>query len=219
MRQAAVDDCLRVLQHFDVDPTQGTAIDVGGTADVWLGTSRGATVQRNPLLELVPRISFLDRGFNVDTLRTSADEQIDFLDARQIGHLHGKFDMVFCFDTLEHVSNPFRFCDHLIAITRPGGHIYVSTIFAWEYHPSPEDYFRFSPAALRQLFTDGAVERRSEATVLWAGWGSDAAGVSALVHRGPSRPGRSPEFAIARSAPRRRSRLGRLLSSLAARVP
>lgn len=218
MRLAAVNDCVRVLRHFGVDPRQGRAIDVGGTEMVWLATSRGTGVQRNPLLDIAPHVSFLDRGFNINELDTTADEQIDFLDAESISHLCETFDMVFCFDTLEHVSNPFRFCDHLIAITRPGGYIYASTVFAWEYHPSPEDYFRFSPAGLRQLFVDGAVQRRGEATVVWAGWGSDGSGVSVLVHRGPPGPWPSADFAVATEGSRRRSRLGRLLSSLAARV-
>jgi hypothetical protein len=40
----------------------------------------------------------------------------------------------------------------MIFVAKPGGYIYVATVFEWPYHPSPEDYFRFIPAGLRELF-------------------------------------------------------------------
>ena len=121
----------------------------------------------NPLFELSPNQTFLDKGFNVDSIGTKADKVVDFLDSSSISHLQGRFDLVYCFDTLEHISNPFLFCEHLIYITKPGGYVYMATVFEWPYHPSPEDDFRFSPAGLRELFHSPLNKLRDEFSVLW----------------------------------------------------
>lgn len=189
MRMAAVRDCLRVLQHFGVDLAQTPAIDIGGTRSVYLleGT-RGRTVE-NPLLAVNPQLTLLDRGFNAEEFDTGQDETMDFLDPRAIAHLRDRHALVFCFDTLEHVSNPFVFSDHLVQIARPGGFVYVSTVFSWEYHPSPEDYFRYSPVGLRQCFKDGANTSRDGVSIVWCDWESDERAVALLAYKGASLDG------------------------------
>lgn len=179
MRSAALHDCLQVLQKYQIDPSRGLVIDVGGTETVYLD----GVLAPNPLKALNPDTVFLDKGFNIEFLGTDAHEVIDFLDLKAISHLHQRFDLVFCFDTLEHVPNPFQFCEHLVYITRPGGHVYVSTVFEWSYHPSPEDYFRFSPAGLRECFESPLNKLSGEFRVLWCGWESDGKGVSLLGRR------------------------------------
>ena len=179
MRSAAFQDCLQVLKKFGIDPTRGAVIDVGGTETVYLD----GVPSPNPLKTLNPHIVFLDKGFNVELLGTAAHEAVDFLDIRAVSRLAGRFDLVFCFDTLEHVPDPFRFCEHLIYITRPGGHIYVATVFEWPYHPSPEDYFRFSPAGLRECFISPRNGLRDQFAILWCDWGSDGKGVALFGQR------------------------------------
>lgn len=179
MRASAVRDCLQVLQAFDVDPQKGAAIDVGGTAEVYLSDDGIVGIEANPLTKLIPHLTLLDRGFNETELGTSSDEKVDFLVPESIEHLRNGFDIVFSFDTLEHVSNPFKFCEHLLRVAKPGGYVYVSTIFSWVYHPSPEDYFRFSPAGLEACFAEAA-----EGGVLWSGWESDERGVAVLAYKG-----------------------------------
>ncbi|MEM3433753.1 MAG: FkbM family methyltransferase [Candidatus Methanomethyliaceae archaeon] len=181
MRKSSVEDCIKVLKHFGIDPSQGEAIDVGGTDVVYLDNGFAP----NPLLEISPNLTFLDKGFNVKRTGGIVDMLIDFLDAEAITHLKGRFDLVYCFDTLEHVSNPFLFCEHLIDITKPGGYIYVSTVFEWPYHPSPDDYFRFSPDGLKELFCNIANRHHAEVKVIWCGWETDRNKVSLLAQRQP----------------------------------
>jgi SAM-dependent methyltransferase len=179
MRKSAVKDCLRILRHFGIDPSSAEAIDVGGTETVYLDTG----FARNPLLDISPKVVFLDRGFNVEVIGTKADEVVDFLNSKSILHLRDRFDLVYCFDTLEHASNPFRFCEHLIYITKPDGYIYVATVFEWPYHPSPQDYFRFSPEGLRECFENPVNLYRDEVVVLWCDWESDRRAVALLGQR------------------------------------
>jgi SAM-dependent methyltransferase len=180
MRQSAVDDCARVLAHFGVVTDGASAIDVGGTETVFLD----GAMARNPLLVAHPELLLLDEGFTQDALGTTADACVDFLDPAVVERLTGRFDLVYTFDTLEHVPNPFQFAEHLIAVTKPGGHIYLATVFEWMYHPSPEDYFRFSPTGLYELFRSPLNARRDECRVLWYGWGTDPKGTALLARRG-----------------------------------
>lgn len=173
MRSAAFQDYLCVLRKYKIVPSQGIAVDVGGTEVVYLD---GAPAS-NPLKRIHPNLVFLDKGFNVEVLQTTADQVIDFLDREAISPFAGRFDFVLCFDTLEHVPNPFMFCENLIYITRPGGYIYVATVFEWPYHPSPEDYFRFSPSGLKECFINPLNALGSELTILDCNWGSDGKGV------------------------------------------
>lgn len=190
MRYSSVRDGWAVLDHFGVDyRSPGAAIDVGGTDTVWLrrDARRDAAIERNPLLEAVPGLRLLDRGFNEDSIGSTVDDRVDFLDPAVAARLENRFDLVFCFDTLEHVSNPFLFCEHLARIAKPGGFVYVSTLFRFVYHPSPEDYFRFSPVGLRQCFEDPANGARDEGSVVWSGWESDDHGVALLYQKGVQR--------------------------------
>lgn len=56
-------------------------------------------------------------------------------------------------------------------------------VFEWPYHPSPEDYFRFTPAGLRELFLSPLNHLREEIQILWCDWGTDGKGVSLLGRR------------------------------------
>lgn len=191
MRLSAVEHALLTLRTFGVSCEGAKTMDVGGTRQVWLEIPRqtpprakeklrtrllallGETVTpaatevivtENPLLTSVPGIQFFDRGFNAEAIDTAADIEGDFLLERDVAPLVDQFDVVFCFDTLEHVSDPFTFCRNLVRIVRPGGHVYLATVFSWEYHPSPKDYFRFSPDGLIECFAN------TGARILDCGW-------------------------------------------------
>jgi SAM-dependent methyltransferase len=179
MRYSALFDCLQIFDRFGIDPSQGAAIDVGGTEIVYLD----GIPSPNPLLQLNKNLVLLDKGFNIEHLGTTAHQAVDFLDKNQISHLEGRFDLVFSFDTLEHVPNPFLFCENMIFVAKPGGYIYVATVLEWPYHPSPEDYFRFTPTGLRELFLSPLNHLRGEIQILWCDWGSDGKGVALLAQR------------------------------------
>jgi SAM-dependent methyltransferase len=200
MRLAAVEHALQTLDRLQIDYKTGQCLDLGGTKQVWLVVPRRQPLTRreqakqwlcqrlgvshpldntetivtdNPLLPLVPHLQFFDRGFNTEALGAEVDVMGDFLVEADVRPFLDRFDVVFCFDTLEHVSDPFTFCRNLLRIVKPGGVVYLATVFAWEYHPSPQDYFRFSPEGLRECFVHSGGE------VLECGW--DMPGVSVYI--------------------------------------
>lgn len=63
------------------------------------------------------------------------------------------FDAVWCAAMLEHVRRPWIVVEQLAHVVRGGGFLYLQTHQTFPYHAHPNDYFRFSTAAIRELFT------------------------------------------------------------------
>lgn len=73
------------------------------------------------------------------------------------------YDVVFSLDVFEHLERPWDAAAECVRIVKPGGLLIHRTLFAYRYHPSPIDYWRFSAQALEYLFTRaGDVETRSK---------------------------------------------------------
>ena len=66
------------------------------------------------------------------------------------------FDVVLCTQVLEHCDDPAQAVRELRRVTAPGGRVLASTHGVQVYHPSPEDYWRWTHAGLRRLFTENA---------------------------------------------------------------
>ncbi len=64
------------------------------------------------------------------------------------------FALVVCCSVLEHVRRPWAMADCISRLVRPGGKLFVSVPWVWRYHPYPDDYFRFSPNGIIELFPD-----------------------------------------------------------------
>jgi SAM-dependent methyltransferase len=61
------------------------------------------------------------------------------------------FQHVECDAVLEHVRNPTLAMCELKRVMRSGGTLHVVTPFCHPFHAYPHDYWRFTPAALREL--------------------------------------------------------------------
>jgi SAM-dependent methyltransferase len=74
----------------------------------------------------------------------------------------GTFDVVICEQVIEHVVDPFLAVRNLRALTRPGGHVVVSTPFLIRVHELPmygmRDYWRFTPNGMRRLLESAGLE-------------------------------------------------------------
>lgn len=67
----------------------------------------------------------------------------------------GTYDVVFTLDVFEHLERPWDAAAECVRIVKPGGLLIHRTLFAYRYHPSPIDYWRFTSQALEFLFTRG----------------------------------------------------------------
>ena len=68
----------------------------------------------------------------------------------------GRFSVIASHDVFEHIDRPWLAASEIQRLLRPGGLVFVSTLFSWRYHPCPKDYWRYTPEALRVLFADFA---------------------------------------------------------------
>lgn len=114
----------------------------------------------------MPRPEFLDFGAR-DGARSNFAEGCHYTGAdifpREYGIIEAdicgcpeiaddSYDVVFSFDVLEHVERPWNAARECVRITRPGGLIICRTLFAYRYHPEPNDFWRFSSQGLEHLF-------------------------------------------------------------------
>jgi SAM-dependent methyltransferase len=76
-----------------------------------------------------------------------------FFAAESLGVCESSVDVVLCTQVLEHVEDPVRVASEIRRILKPDGVALVATHGVWVYHPSPEDYWRWTQAGLHKLFS------------------------------------------------------------------
>lgn len=60
-------------------------------------------------------------------------------------------DIIYSEMILEHVRFPQNAVDEIYRVLKPGGIAIHTTVFIMPFHPSPKDYWRFSPTALYEM--------------------------------------------------------------------
>lgn len=63
-----------------------------------------------------------------------------------------KYDLGICMDLLEHTSNPWLVAQNIQKSLNKGSFLFVTAPFVWEMHGYPEDYYRFTPSGIVELF-------------------------------------------------------------------
>lgn len=123
--------------------------------------------RRNPLKRFYPQFEYTP----VDLERY--DESVIVADITNCPQIpDNSFDFVVSIDVFEHINAPWLAAKEISRILRPGGITYHTTLFSWRYHPCPIDYWRYSPDALKFIFSElscvaaefDAAERRRNLT-------------------------------------------------------
>jgi SAM-dependent methyltransferase len=83
-------------------------------------------------LEMNPKAEY---HINFDSKTTLPDNYADIILSNQV---------------LEHVDSPGGYLQEALRILKPGGSIICSTHGYWFYHPTPNDYWRWTSAGLRR---------------------------------------------------------------------
>lgn len=86
-------------------------------------------------------------------------------DALQLPFKDGTVDAVLCESSLEHFPNPELAIKEMLRVLKFGGTVYTSVPFICGFHASPHDYYRWTEAGVRKLFSDFEVKE------IGIGWG------------------------------------------------
>ena len=66
---------------------------------------------------------------------------------------------VLCLEMFEHLKEPQKAADELYRILRKGGRLILTTRFLYPLHNVPEDYLRYTPYMLREIFKKWTIEK------------------------------------------------------------
>lgn len=72
----------------------------------------------------------------------------------KIPYADGYFDAIICTQVFEHLKDPEFYGAEFGRVLKSGGIAFVSSAFAWEYHPYPKDYWRITEDGYRIIFKD-----------------------------------------------------------------
>ena len=88
---------------------------------------------------------------NMDIENTGEDVIIgDITNCKNIND--NTYDIIISSDVFEHINKPWDAAKEIIRILKPNGLSLHSTLFAWRFHPCPNDYYRFTHEGMKVLF-------------------------------------------------------------------
>ena len=86
-------------------------------------------------------------GVDLD-MNPKADHHIDFDSKTTLPDNY--CDIILSNQVLEHVESPAGYLQEAYRILKPGGSLIISTHGYWYYHPTPNDYWRWTSAGLQK---------------------------------------------------------------------
>lgn len=126
-----------IVQDCFVQAPPTPTVDIGGkNGDAWLS--------------LVFPYGFETWDISLGSGKYRVDKLVDA--CNMMGIQDNSIGTILSTYALEHFKYPWKFAQHAYRILQKGGLIFVATVFAHEFHPSPQDYWRFSPDGLGVLF-------------------------------------------------------------------
>lgn len=74
--------------------------------------------------------------------------------AERIGLPSGYAGTVLSIDALEHIWDVRSTIQEMYRLLRPGGHVVMTSVFAFRIHAHPDDYWRFTPSCFNRLLSE-----------------------------------------------------------------
>jgi len=131
------DATLKTIQQLTANNKSLLLIDFGcgnmpyrGAIEPMVGKYEGVDLEMN---------SKADHHIGFDSKTTLPDNYCDIILSNQV---------------LEHVDSPSGYLQEALRILKPGGSMICTTHGYWFYHPTPNDYWRWTSAGLRKTIED-----------------------------------------------------------------
>lgn len=83
-------------------------------------------------------------------------ENVDVVgDAHQLSqYFDKKFDLIFSSAVFEHLAMPWKVALEIIKLLKPGGYVFIETVYSFGSHERPWHFFQYSEEALNILFPE-----------------------------------------------------------------
>jgi SAM-dependent methyltransferase len=125
----------KVLSDFNI--TSGRVAEIGGPFNSFGPSMPNFEFQYLSLYPVKGR----------DDVLVADITQCDYLESEQ-------FDVIFSVSVLEHVSKPWLAAEQMSRLLKPGGIMFHSAPFSYFYHGAPADFWRYTPDAMRLIFSE-----------------------------------------------------------------
>jgi len=82
------------------------------------------------------------------------NKNIDYINDLNNGLIaidNASFDYILCTQVIEHLKEPLKVFQEFYRILKPKGKVFLTTNFIYQYHSSPDDYYRFTESGLKYL--------------------------------------------------------------------
>lgn len=144
------DDIRLVTEQVEKYGLRGKFVDIGGlensgVADYDLTIATGDQMARYVDLNQRP-FDHIDKKYMVIN-PAKGDPIIEELPYSY----NNAFGTAVCLNVIEHVRNPFRVFSALYQVMQQNSLLIIETVFSFPYHPSPLDYWRYTPECLKDL--------------------------------------------------------------------
>lgn len=126
--------CLRLLKKYDI-ATPNRVIEIGGSV--------GANAH-----QMFPNSDYS----NLDLAESDKVKTIVCDVTKGIPLEPNSVDFLYSNDAFEHISKPWLAAENIQKVLKPGGVVFIGTLFSWRYHPVPGDYWRYTHQGLVELF-------------------------------------------------------------------
>ncbi|MES2807669.1 MAG: class I SAM-dependent methyltransferase [Bacteroidota bacterium] len=131
------DSTIRIIEDLTANNKELLLVDFGcgdmpyrSVIEPHVGKYLGVDLEMNPKA---------DHHIGFDSKTTLPDNYCDIILSNQV---------------LEHVDTPSGYLKEALRILKPGGSIILTTHGYWYYHPTPNDYWRWTSAGLRKTVED-----------------------------------------------------------------
>jgi len=142
---------LDVTNRDWIEKCSATLSPLGKTTKVleigsWIAPNQEGIVCRTTIAPVVGEYVGLDMraGPGVDVVA----------DAKAIPFPENHFDVIISTDCYEHVDWPRDVTHEAFRVLKRGGVFYLTTVFDFEIHGYPSDFWRFTPACIEMLLMD-----------------------------------------------------------------
>jgi SAM-dependent methyltransferase len=133
-----------IRDFYEISRTHLQALGIRGGEMAEIGGSVDANASEHFRDFKYTNIDIIESN-KVQTIVMDVCEPVD-------AELEGRFDFVLSHWVFEHLAAPWVAARNIVRMLKPGGLSVTVTVFAWRYHPVPEDFWRFTPQALSYIF-------------------------------------------------------------------